>query len=262
MRVRCGWIALTTLALLNIAVSVSAQADFAWRGQLGAGQSVEIKGINGSVRAGLASGPDVEVTARRSAHRSNPNEVRIEVVPRTGGVTICAVYPDVPGREPNRCEPGGKGNSNTRDNDTVVEFTVRVPAGVGFVGRTVNGDVDGDSLRGDAEAHSVNGSVKVSTTGRAMASTVNGSITASMGQADWPEGAKFTTVNGAVNLSLPASLNADLRADTVNGSIVSDFPIAVTGTFNRRRLQGTIGSGGYELRVSSVNGSINLHHSP
>jgi hypothetical protein len=244
--------------VLNIAVSVSAQADFQWTGRLGAGESIEIKGINGDVRAVLATGPDVEVTARRSARRSNPGDVRIEVVPRTGGVTICAVYPDVPGREPNSCEPGGRGHSNTRDNDTVVEFTVRVPAGVAFIGRSVNGDVEADSLRGDAEAHSVNGSVKVSTTGRAMASSVNGSITASMGRADWPEGAKFTTVNGAVNLVLPANLNAVLRADTVNGSIVSDFPIAVSGTINRRRLEGTIGSGGPELRLSSVNGSITL----
>ena len=53
------------------------------------------------------------------------------------GVTICAVYPTVPGREPNTCEPGGAGKSNTRDNDTVVHFDVRVPYGVGFVGRTI-----------------------------------------------------------------------------------------------------------------------------
>jgi hypothetical protein len=246
------------LAVLGYAARPAAQSDFQWRGQIAAGQRIEIKGVNGDVRAVLASGPDVEVAATRSARRSNPDDVRIEVVPHGGGVTICAVYPDVPGREPNRCDPGGNGSSHTKDNDTVVRFTVRVPAGVAFVGRTVNGDVDGEALRGDAEGHTVNGSVKLSTTGLAIASTVNGSVTASMGRADGPEGAHFSTVNGAVTLTLPAVVNADVRAETVNGSIVSDFPITITGPFNRRRLQGTIGSGGRELRLSSVNGSITL----
>jgi hypothetical protein len=258
MSLRTTRIAAIAIAAMNLATFAAAQTDFQWRGALSPGDSIEIKGVNGGVRAVLANGPDVEVTASRSARRSNPNDVRIEVVPRTGGVTICAVYPDVPGREPNRCDSGSRGSSNTRDNDTVVQFTVRVPAGVAFIGRTVNGDVDADSLQGDAEVHTVNGSIRVTTTGRAIAGTVNGSVTAAMGRADWPDGAKFSTVNGAVSLTLPASLNANLKAQTVNGDIMSDFPITVTSALNRRRVEGTIGSGGYPLDINTVNGGITL----
>jgi hypothetical protein len=179
-------------------------------------------------------------------------------VPHAGGVTICAVYPSVDGRGQNRCEPGGGGHSNTRDNDTAVHFDVRVPYGVGFVGRTVNGEVNGESLQGDAEAYTVNGSVRLATTGLAIASTVNGSVNVSMGRADWPSGATFKTVNGGITLTLPSALNADLRAEVLNGSITSDFPITVTGEVSRRRLSGQIGAGGHELNLSTVNGTIKL----
>src|SRR5205085_599037 len=115
-----------------------------------------------------------------------------------GGVTICAVYPDVPGKDPNGCEPGPKNRSNVRDNDTTVRFTVEVPVGVTFVGHTVNGSVVADSLNGDAEGHTVNGSVKVSTSGTAFGTTVNGSLNLTMGRAEWPHGVKFSTVNGGI----------------------------------------------------------------
>ena len=258
MRIRCMSSVIVSLTMLVGASHAVAQADFQWHNRLTTGQTIEIKGINGDVRATASSSGEVEVTATRSARRSNPADVRIEVVPHAGGVTICAVYPTVPGREPNRCEPGGEGRSNTRDNDTVVHFDVRVPYGVGFVGRTVNGEVNGESLQGDAEAYTVNGSVRLTTTGLAIASTVNGSVNVTMGRADWPNGASFKTVNGGITLTLPSIFDAEVRAEVLNGSITSDFPVTVTGQVSPRRLRGRIGNGGHELDLSTVNGSIKL----
>jgi hypothetical protein len=248
---------IAALALLS-ASDAAAQAGFEWHGQLASGQTIEIKGINGDVRATASSSGDAGVTATRTARRSNPADVRIEVVPHAGGVTICAVYPNAPGREANRCEPGGEGRSNMRDNDTVVHFDVRVPYGIGFVGRTVNGEITGESLQGDAEAHTVNGSVRLTTTGRAVANTVNGSMNVTMGRADWPNGATFKTVNGGITLTLPSVFDAELSAKTLNGSIQADFPITVVGQVTPRRLRGRIGNGGQELNLSTVNGSIRL----
>jgi Toastrack DUF4097 len=251
--------AIAGLALFGCVSPAAAQSDFQWRGRLTPGQTVEIKGVNGDVRAIAAGTNEVEVTATKTARRSNPADVRIEVVPHSGGVTICAVYHDVAGRTPNGCAAGSKGRSETRDNDTAVNFTVHVPPDIAFVGRTVNGQVEADSLQGNAEGHTVNGSVRLSTTGLALASTVNGSITASMGRADWQGGARFSTVNGSITLNLPPVVNAELRADVANGNLASDFPVTVTSQLDdRRRLRGTLGSGGPELRLSTVNGSIKL----
>jgi DUF4097 and DUF4098 domain-containing protein YvlB len=135
---------------------------------------------------------------------------------------------------------------------------VRVPYGVGFIGRTVNGEINGESLQGDAEAHTVNGSIRLTTTGSAVANTVNGSMNVTMGRADWPNGATFKTVNGGITLTLPGVFDADLTANTLNGSIAADFPITIEGTFTPRRLRGRIGNGGRDLNLSTVNGSIRL----
>jgi hypothetical protein len=249
---------LTAVVLASAPSLALAQTDFDWHGQLAAGQTLEIKGVNGAIHASASSSGQGEVHATKTAHESDPSAVRVQVVPHAGGVTICAVYPDVAGQDPNTCEPGAQGHMNTRNNDTQVRFEVGVPPGVKFVGRTVNGGIEAESLTGDAEAHTVNGSVKVSTSGTALAKSVNGSLDVTMGRAEWANGAKFSTVNGGITLHVPQQLNAHLTASVVNGNIETDFPITVSGTISRRKLEGTIGNGGQELQLSTVNGSIRL----
>jgi hypothetical protein len=236
----------------------SEQNEFRWHEAMAAGRLIEIKGVNGSVEAEPSSNGEVEVVAVKSARRSNPDEVRIEVVRHGDGVTICAVYPNAGGREPNTCESGPTHHMNVVNNDTSVKFNVRVPAGVRFSGHTVNGKVEANNLTGDVEAKTVNGSINVSTTGLARATTVNGSITAVMGRADWSDDLEFKTVNGGIDLSFPSSLSAQVEAKTLNGDISTDFPLTITGTFSKRRLTGTIGGGGRDLRLETVNGSVQI----
>ena len=234
------------------------RGEFRWHEPLAAGRVIEIKGVNGNVEVGPASGGEVEVVAVKRSRRSDPEEVRIEVVRHAEGVTICAVYPTPEGREPNRCAPGDGGRMSVNNNDVSVNFIVRVPAGVRFNGHTVNGKVEANNLSSDVEAKTVNGGIVVTTTGLARAQTVNGSITVAMGRADWADELEFKTVNGSIEVSAPASLSAQVEAKTLNGEITTDFPITVQGTFSRRRLSGTIGGGGRELRLETVNGSVQI----
>ena len=74
---------------------------------------------------------------------------------------------------------------NVRNNDVTVAFTVRVPAGVRFIGRTVNGDVTADGLAGPVSVQTVNGEANFSTSSYGEASTVNGSIRGAMGSTQW-----------------------------------------------------------------------------
>src|SRR6266508_593820 len=249
---------ITALVSAVAAASVGAQ-DFNWHGQLAAGKRLEVKGVNGDVRAVLASGAEAVVNARKHSRRSDPDEVEIKVVESEDGITICAVYPTPRrAREENNCEPGDRWRSSTDNNDVTVDFEVQVPAGVQFNGQTVNGQMSAEGLKADVRASTVNGSVRVTTTGLAEASTVNGSVYVEMGRADWSDDLEFSTVNGSVTLILPAQLNAEVRASSVNGDLVTDYPMMVTGRFGRRRMQGTIGSGGRSLSLSTVNGEIRL----
>lgn len=236
---------------------LAAQDAFRWSGRLDPGRTIEVKGVRGDVRAVLAEGDVVEVIATKSARRSDPDEVTFDVFEHDDGITICAVYPNRRGR-PNECAPGSRGRMSTRDNDVTVDFVVRVPAGVHFAGRTVNGKVQASGLASDVVARTVNGSIEVSTSGFARASTVNGAIRAALGRTDWAREVDFETVNGSITVELPADANAEISARTVNGSISTDFPLTVQGRFNRRRVEGTIGSGGRRLELSTVNGSITL----
>jgi DUF4097 and DUF4098 domain-containing protein YvlB len=126
---------------------------------------------------------------------------------------------------------------SVRDKDVEVDFTVRAPHGVEFVGSYVNGDVEAVNLAGPVEANTVNGGVRVET---------------SAGDAS------ARTVNGGVSLTLPRDVDADLEAETVNGSISTDFPITVVGRMSPRRLYGRIGDGGRPLRIRTANGSIRI----
>ena len=233
--------------------------DFTWSGRLTPGQTLEIRGVSGAVSAVLASGPEAQVTGRkREGHRGDPAEVQIVAVPHSGGMLICAVYPDNDPAEV--CRPGEGGRHRVRDNDTQVEFRIEVPAGVLLTARTVNGDVDIRDLRSDVDAHTVNGDLYVATSGLAQGSTVNGSVRVRMGRADWTGEAEFSTVNGSVTLELPGDVATAFRAETVNGDIESDFPITIQGRFSPRRASGTIGSAtaGRTLLLKTVNGSIEL----
>jgi DUF4097 and DUF4098 domain-containing protein YvlB len=239
-----------------------AAQDFSWKGRVAAGKRLEIKGVNGDITALAATGTEVEVTAEKRSRRSDPDEVEIEVIEHADGVTICAVYPTPRrARRENSCGPGDDWHSNTNNNDVNVHFTVRVPAGVHTLLHTVNGEVEADRLGGDVDAATVNGSVRVSTSGTAEARTVNGSITAVMGRADFRH-AEFSTVNGGITLELPRDFAAELRAETLNGHIDSDFPLSVSGRFSPRRIVGTIGAGGggdgRTLYLKTVNGSLRL----
>jgi hypothetical protein len=242
--------------------SAEKQDNFNWQGKIAAGKSLEIKGINGGIHAEPATNGTVEVKAVKQGSKNDPAQVQIEVVEHDGGVTVCAVYPSKDAAHPNECKPGEGGRLGANNNDVKVEFTVRVPSGVNFIGRTVNGGIGTKSLSANVEAYSVNGGIDIAGGGTAQAKTVNGGITANFGSTSWSKSLKFETVNGSLTIFLPAAVNAEVEAQTVNGSINTDFPLTVQGKFGPKKIQGTIGQGGPRLELATVNGSVTLHKNP
>lgn len=223
---------LAILILVTALSGAAQQRDFEWHGPIARGSFIEIRGINGNVRALPSTSGEVEVTAQLEGQETAaPVQVRMER--GDSGVTVRSVL------------PGAR-----------VNFVVRVPAGVNFLGSTVNGGVEADSLSSDVQASTVNGQVRVSTTGTLKAKTVNGSITASLLKPSWSNSPELSTVNGAIRLVLPSSANAALEATTKNGKIVTDFK--TTGQVTDQKVIGRIGGGGRRLVLHTVNGVIEL----
>jgi len=230
---------------------------------MASGQTLEVKGISGNVSAVLASGNTAEVVAEKRGRSSDFDEVEIRVVEENGGITICAIYR--PWRFPeNSCDYKDLDNRDDegehRDIDVSVDFEVRVPAGVEFVGTTIAGDVEARGMESEVTATTVSGDVYVSTSELAWATTVSGEIELEIGTLDWDE-LDFNTVNGDITLYLPAGLDADVRFNSLSGDFDTDFEMSEQRRRSRwigSRIRGTIGDGGRELSFNTVSGDVNL----
>ncbi|MBI4502751.1 MAG: DUF4097 family beta strand repeat protein [Gemmatimonadetes bacterium] len=226
-------------------------AEFHWHGPVTVGHRVEVRGVSGAIRAVAAAGNEVEVTALKRARGMNPAEIPVAVIQRDGDVTFCAAAPGAPGE----CAEGGNAG---RAGGVSIEYTVQVPTGVLFTARTVNGGITVDGLTAAAELETVNGPIEVSTTGTARATTVNGSIRAAVGSTG--EDLTFETVNGSISVAVPENASVDVRAETMSGGISTEFPLNIETARPgpQKTATGRIGSGGHQLKMETVNGSIAL----
>ena len=226
---------------------ISSGADKSARGHI-----VEIRGINGDIHAFPSTSGEVEVVARVVVEGGEAAPVKVQLVPGENGLTVCATKPGQ--TECHAADKAAQEGPGAR-----VDFIVRVPEGVGLTGRTVNGAVQAESLRSDVEAYTVNGQVRVSTTGSVQARTVNGSITASLQNPFWRKAPKFSTVNGAITLTLPAASNTFVRAETRNGKVLTDFA-SLRGKISDQRVEGKIGAGSSTtpLTLHTINGTIQI----
>lgn len=230
-------------------------ADFEWTGAISQGLAIEIKGISGGITASPASGSEVEVYAALDGTQDDPSTVTLEIVQHAGGVTICSMYPDAAGQPPNVCAPGTDGHLSNNDSDVVVAYSVRVPAGVHFVGRTIAGNVSAQGLDGDAFAYIVSGDVDIDVTGIAEAQTVSGTIDVEFGESDPDQDLIFSVASGSVTVRVPAATSAEARLSTVSGTVTSDFPIVETSP---GIWEATLGAGGNLISLSAAAGNVTL----
>ena len=254
-------LALLALVLLVPALSLAAQdieQEFTWSGTVARGSVVEIQNLNGAIAAEYAAGSEVEVVAVKKGTASDIAEVRIDVVEHAGGVTICAIYPAKNGRE-NVCAAGDDSELHNNDrNKTRIVFEIRVPAGVEFVGDTMNGGVTASAMQSNLRLITMNGAITADSTGWIRATTMNGAVDVDMGSADWSGEIEIESMNGAINVTLPASSSVSVNAETMNGRVSSDWDDVQVHGRRKNHGSGTIGGGGRDLSLSTMNGSIRL----
>jgi hypothetical protein len=266
--------AVIALAVLLLAGSTPAKAqnekrtvfkesDFHWQANLRPGHTLEIIGRNGGIDATGTTGEAAQVEGIKQT-TGDANDVFVEVVEYSDGVTICAVYEK--DARPGRCHRGGvdsdrHGWSWHGDHTTKLNFNLKVPRGVLLKATTTNGGIRCRDLNSIVEASTTNGNVDVATSEWASARTTNGGLTIAMGNARWNGEVELLTTNGSVHASLPASAEFKVRAATTNGGIHTDFPVTVVGSFGSKDLSGTVGAGGRDLRVTTTNGGIELRKS-
>jgi hypothetical protein len=239
------------------------QSDRTWSlsERVPTGQWIRVRNLNGDLRVRASSSDKVEITATKSWRRGDPKDVRIETKKSSdGSILVCAFW-----TEDATCSESGYHSEShndgwrRRDNDVAVDFEIRVPKGVKVGVFGVNGGVSVEGASSEVRAGTVNGSVDaVSMGGPVQASTVNGSVHATMGRFDGDQDLNYSTVNGTVIAEFTGDVDADIDLSTVNGRFQTDWPVTISGRIDPRRLKATLGKGGRRIRMSTVNGNVEL----
>jgi DUF4097 and DUF4098 domain-containing protein YvlB len=123
----------------------------------------------------------------------------------------------------------------------------------------------------------MNGHINVQdASGPVVAHSMNGKITASLAQLSAAKASSFSSMNGSIEVTLPADLKARLKMKTDHGEIYTDFDVKVDTAAGStplvsdgraksggmalpptdRTLYGTINGGGPEMQFITYNGRI------
>ena len=129
-----------------------------------------------------------------------------------------------------------------------MNLSIQVPVNTSVELKTVNGGhIDVTGLSGDLDVENINGSVTLTNvSGSVSAHTVNGSLTVGLDRVTPDKPMSFSSLNGKVDVTLPADAKARLRLKTTNGAVYSDFdvkmepdtskPIVEDGARTRRQI--------------------------
>ncbi len=273
--------------LLAPALAAQPGSGLDFRRELAAGKRFFVQNIIGDVRVVGASGRSVEVTGVRVRHRyGDPEDVTMEVMELNDGVALCVRYPQHRSRRhssdddsKNPCSSSGDWNGNGDRNDTEVNFTVKVPAGLLLRIATVSGDVVAEGLTGDLDLRSVSGDVRLTGANGPSISleTVSGDVELLDGRAPEVYGHtisgevtfrgpilkdgsyEFATTSGDIALTIPEQPDATMSAATFSGRFSSDLSTTQDERRrNRHRYSATWGSGSARLDLESLSGNIRI----
>jgi DUF4097 and DUF4098 domain-containing protein YvlB len=237
------------------------------------GQPATVKAhlVSGSITVTAGTGPQVVIASGAGQDRGSRREDRNAP----------------PGMH--RIDAGGHGFNVEEDHNVVtvvpdlggqdMNLAIQVPVNTSVELKTVNGghiDVTGTS--GTLDVENVNGPVTLkNVSGSVSATTVNGSLTISLDRVTPDKPMSFSSLNGKVDVTLPADAKARLRIKTTNGAVYSDFDVKMEPDTTKpvvedgrgqggkyrirmdRGVYGSINGGGPEYSFQTMNGSILIH---
>ncbi len=157
-----------------------------------------------------------------------------------------------------------------------VDMVIQVPSVSNLELSTTNdGDIVVENVSGTIEVNNVNGSNTLKhVSGNVVAQTVNGEILVTMSRVTPDRPMSFSTMNGDIDVTLPADVKAWVRLKSQQGDIYSDFDVtlkpapqkpaeeAVKSAKGKYRISfdrfmtGAVNGGGPEFTFNTFNGDI------
>ncbi len=249
----------TLCALLLIAARAQASEhqgklteEFHQTYPLATGGRIALDNINGAVHITAWDKNEVKVDAVKSAYsKERLGEATIKIDASKDSVSIRTEYPS----------HDQTWNNHDRDNPASVEYTLMVPRGARLDEiKLVNGSLDIQGVAGEVRAACINGQLTArGLQGPTKLSTINGATEAEFDRLG--DSIELSSVNGSVELTLPSDSQAKLEASTVHGGIDNDFGLHVNNhQWVGQNLRGELGNGSTRIKLSNVNGGIEIHH--
>jgi DUF4097 and DUF4098 domain-containing protein YvlB len=137
-----------------------------------------------------------------------------------------------------------------------VEYRLQVPQQLALSVTNVTGEIEVNGVKSDTELLTVNGSIEVHSNGAPLvARSVNGSIEATFLEAF--RGAKIRTVNGPVDVTVPANAEFVYNVSQVNGGFESNIPVELRK--DSGEVHAVVGSASSSLEVNTVNGDVSVN---
>ena len=235
---------------LHFDIGAQARDEWTRSSKLAPGGVLELLNVNGRITAEATDGDAVELRGERSVKATSEEAARdllskIEMREEAGESRV-----RVEVRPP-----------RMRNSGHEIKWTIKVPKGVSVDLRTVNGGVTMVGLRGDVRARATNGGIK----GNGIVATnldavvTNGGVEIELANAASSGSIELESVNGGVELRLPADSKADVTARCVNGGIsVEGLGVEVIGEQSRRKLEGKLNGGGARVNLETVNGGVKI----
>jgi DUF4097 and DUF4098 domain-containing protein YvlB len=234
------------------AVSARAEAQDEWRRSypVTAGASFEIRNTNGRIRVQAGGKDTIDVIAIRRVKAPTEAQAKatladFEIEEKKTGSHI-------------RLESRNQAFSFMVNRSKQVDYTVTAPSWVNLRLDSTNGEIEVVGAGGQLHAESTNGDIKATALeGAATVETTNGDVHLEFVKLA-EGGLRSSTTNGDITVGLPRDVRASFSARVTNGTISTTDLSVTTAEQSRRRLEGTIGGGGPQVRLSTTNGEIRV----
>lgn len=235
--------------------------DYRFTPELRSGDHLDVSNVDGEIHVVQDRSSAAEIVVHKQVRRGNGDRVAAVLEKTANGYRVCAVYNVEPGDASPSCNNRHHGDTENREPlEVEMVFDVHVPAGVVLAVNSVDGGVDARGIDTPGAFQTVDGGITYEGVAPRQLVTVDGRIDATITDGRWDHEVTLRTVEGAIDLTVPARAGFTLSGQTVDGDIHADFPITLEGKWGPRSFHADVGTEhSRELRITTVDGQIRLH---
>lgn len=278
------------LLLMTVATGIKAQAE--QKEQLvvplsepGKSFKLDVNLVNGSIKVVSYEGKDIVIDVQAGSERKPDKKgrdnsgvnINVDVNTNTSKSSSSNGMKRINAGNAFDVSAEEKNNRVTVHSDSwkaPVTLTIKVPQSEANLklGTINHGDISVNNVNGEMEISNTNGGIQLNNiSGSVVANTVNGPVVATFKNIDPKAAMAFSTLNGNVDVTFPASFKGNVKLKSDMGEMYTDFDIETdknqakvnrsgqSGLFRvniENWVYGKINGGGPELMMKNMTGNI------